>query len=76
MKKRVIIIGGVVAAACLLGAGAWHFLKGKGKSSENVAYVTTVGSLTGEDVSGTQSDSAADGGGGPVGESGRFAFFL
>jgi len=54
MKKRVIIIGGVVAAACLLGAGAWHFLKGKGKSSENVAYVTTVGSLTGEDVSGTQ----------------------
>ena len=54
MKKRVIIIGGVVAAACLLGAGAWHFLKGKGKSSENVAYVTTVGSLTGEDVSGTR----------------------
>ncbi len=54
MKKRAIIIGGIAAAVCLLGAGAWHFLKGKGKSSENVAYVTTVGSLTGEDVSGTQ----------------------
>lgn len=54
MNKRAIIIGGIAAAVGLLGAGAWHFLKGRGNSAENVAYVTTVGSLTGEDVSGTQ----------------------
>lgn len=55
MKKRVVIIGGIVVAAGLLGAGGWFFLRGKPKSGEDVAYVTTVGSLTGgEDVSGTQ----------------------
>lgn len=55
MNKRVVIIGGIVIAAGLLGAGGWFFLKGKPKSGDEVAYVTTVGSLTGgEDVSGTQ----------------------
>ena len=55
MNKRVVIIGGIVIAAGLLGAGGWFFLKGKPKSGDEVAYVTTVGSLTGgEDASGTQ----------------------
>ncbi len=54
MKKRIVIIGGIAVAVCLLGVGSWFFLKGRSKSTEDVAYVTTVGSLTGEDVSGTQ----------------------
>lgn len=54
MKKRMIIIGGIVAAIGLLGAGAWFFSKSRPASGDNVAYVTTVGSLTGEDISGTQ----------------------
>ncbi len=54
MKKRIVIIGGIAVAVCLLGVGSWFFLKGRSKSADDVAYVTTVGSLTGEDVSGTQ----------------------
>lgn len=54
MKKRVFIIGGIVAALGLLGAGAWYFLKDRPASKSDVAYVTTVRSLTGEDISGTQ----------------------
>ena len=54
MKKRIFIIGGIVAVIGLLGAGAWFFLKRQPAAGDNVAYVTTVRSLTGEDVSGTQ----------------------
>ena len=54
MSKRIAVIGGIVVAVGLLGAGGWFFLKGDAKSGDDVAYVTTVGSLTGEDVSGTQ----------------------
>lgn len=54
MKKRMIIIGGIAAAIGLLGAGAWFFLNGRPAAGDNVAYVTTVGTLTGENISGTQ----------------------
>lgn len=53
MNKRVIIVGGIIAALGLIGGGAWYFMRGKGSSGKNVAYVTTVGSLT-ENISGTQ----------------------
>ncbi len=52
MNKRVIIIGGI-AALCLIGGSAWYFMRGKGGSKSDVAYVTTVGSLN-ENISGTQ----------------------
>ncbi len=54
MKKRVIIIGGIAAVIGLLGAGAWFFLKGRPAAGDDVAYVTTVRSMIGEDISGTQ----------------------
>lgn len=53
MKKRLFILGGILAAVGLLGGGAWYFLKGQGAAGDDVAYVTTVGSLT-QEVSGTQ----------------------
>lgn len=53
MNKRVIIIGGIAAVLCVIGGGAWFFMRGKGGSTGDVAYVTTVGSLT-ENISGTQ----------------------
>ena len=54
MKKRVFIIGGIAAVIGLLGIGAWSYLKDRPAGKGDVAYVTTVGSLTGEDISGTQ----------------------
>lgn len=52
MNKRVIIIGGIAAALALIGGGVWYWMKGKGSSGKDTAYVTTVGSLT-ENISGT-----------------------
>lgn len=47
MKKRILIIGGILVAAGAIGAGVWYYLQGSDTSSGGeVVYVSTVSSLT------------------------------
>lgn len=57
MRRKIIIIGGILIAVGLFAGFGWHFLGDRigsaGESSGNVVYVSTVSSLT-ETASGVQ----------------------
>lgn len=47
MKKRILIVGGILVAAGALGAGAWYYFQGSGDASDGeMVYVSTVSSIT------------------------------
>ncbi|WP_373215664.1 efflux RND transporter periplasmic adaptor subunit [Ruminococcus sp. 5_1_39BFAA] len=51
MKKKIFVIGGIVIIAGAVGAGAWYYLKDKdgGAAGDEVAYVTKISTLSGDD---------------------------
>lgn len=49
MKKRILIVVGILIAAGAIGTGVWYYFRDNGQtaSGDAVTYVTTVSSLTG-----------------------------
>ncbi|MDO4272662.1 MAG: efflux RND transporter periplasmic adaptor subunit [Eubacteriales bacterium] len=49
MKKRILIVGGILVAAGVAGAVGWYYLRGStgGAADGDVVYVTAVSTLTG-----------------------------
>lgn len=50
MKKRILIVVGILIAAGAIGAGAWYYFRGSKNTGtgDSVTYVSTVSSLTGD----------------------------
>ncbi|MFR7395085.1 MAG: hypothetical protein ACLUTA_07380 [Blautia wexlerae] len=57
MKKRVLIVLGILIAAGGIGTGVWYHFQGSGQSGsdDTVVYVSKVSVLTGVRISGNQS---------------------
>lgn len=56
MKKKIFVVGGLVIAAGVIGAGAWYYkeyYRGGGSGDGDVVYVSKVSEINGEDF-GTQ----------------------
>lgn len=51
MKKKIFVIGGIVIIAGAVSAGAWYYLKDKDgvAAGDEVAYVTRISALNGDD---------------------------
>lgn len=51
MKKRIFVIGGIIIIAGAVGVGAWYYLKDRDGTAagDEVAYVTKISSLNGDD---------------------------
>lgn len=49
MKKRILIVLGILILAGGIGTGAWYYFYGKdaGSSSDSVVYVSSVSVITG-----------------------------
>lgn len=52
MKKRIFVIGGIVIVAGAVGVGAWYYLKDRDSDAvgDEVAYVTKISDLSGDDA--------------------------